>query len=349
MAEQRCNTEEFQKAGQLVLRCKPPLKIGAQEAAIRYIEGQVLSREHLVDPPSSEEVWCAITQTKNYKAPGPDGIQAEVFKAGGTMIQHKLCQLRDKIWTCEEIPPAFKHANIVTIFKKWEKSLCGNYKVIALLCITGKILARILLNRLLPLAEELFPKSQCGFRPSGGTTDMIFVAQQIQEKCREQHQELFIAFIKAFDSISCDTLWKVPCRFRCRQKVISIIRLLRGGMTTTILCNSSEILIHDHLPHGIGIEYRMDGQLLNLRRLQTKSKIMRIGITDLQYADDCHLCIHRGQPAKHPKSFCRCLSQPGSLSTSGKPRYSPSPHLHKLLFVLHKSPCHKYKGKGKPL
>nr|XP_005286067.1 inactive N-acetylated-alpha-linked acidic dipeptidase-like protein 2 [Chrysemys picta bellii] len=41
---------------------------------------------------------------------------------------------------------------------------------------------------------------------------MIFMARESQEKCREQNQELFMAFIdltKAFDSISHDVLWKV--------------------------------------------------------------------------------------------------------------------------------------------
>uniref|UniRef100_A0A8C3ISJ6 N-acetylated alpha-linked acidic dipeptidase like 2 n=1 Tax=Chrysemys picta bellii TaxID=8478 RepID=A0A8C3ISJ6_CHRPI len=36
----------------------------------------------------------------------------------------------------------------------------------------------------------------------------------------------------------------------------------------------------------------MDGQLLNLRHLQTKSKFTRIGISDLQYADDCVILAH---------------------------------------------------------
>ncbi|KAI0226435.1 hypothetical protein LSAT2_023019 [Lamellibrachia satsuma] len=98
---------------------------------------------------------------------------------------------------------------------KREISQTGNYRVIALLCIAGKILTRVLLNRLLPLTEEILPETQCDFRPSRGTTDMIFVAQQIQEKCREQNQELFMAFIdltRAFESINREALWKVLSR-----------------------------------------------------------------------------------------------------------------------------------------
>ena len=49
---------------------------------------------------------------------------------------------------------------------------------ISLLAIAGKILARVLLNRLLNhLQRDLFPESQCGFCEGRGTIDMIFAAR----------------------------------------------------------------------------------------------------------------------------------------------------------------------------
>ena len=53
--------------------------------------------------------------------------------------------------------------------------------------------------------EELVPESQCGFRKDHGTTDMIFAARQLQEKCQEQNLGLYLTFVdltKAFDSVS---------------------------------------------------------------------------------------------------------------------------------------------------
>ena len=91
-----------------------------------------------------------------------------------------------------------------------KKSDCSNYRGITLLSIAGKILAHILLNRLIPvIAQENMPESQCGFRSNRGTVDMIFVLRQIQEKCREQNMGLYAAFVdltKAFDTVSCDGL-----------------------------------------------------------------------------------------------------------------------------------------------
>ena len=68
---------------------------------------------------------------------------------------------------------------------------------------------------------ENMPESQCGFRSNRGTVNMIFILRQIQEKCREQNMGLYAAFVdltKAFDTVSCDGLWKILARHGCPPK-----------------------------------------------------------------------------------------------------------------------------------
>ena len=56
---------------------------------------------------------------------------------------------------------------------------------ISFLSVAGKVLAKITLTRLLEHVVDLvLPESQCVFRRGCGTIDMIFVARQLQEKCR---------------------------------------------------------------------------------------------------------------------------------------------------------------------
>ena len=41
---------------------------------------------------------------------------------------------------------------------------------------------------------------------------MVFTASQLQEKCREQHQDLYVVFVdltKAFDTVNQDGLWSL--------------------------------------------------------------------------------------------------------------------------------------------
>ena len=59
------------------------------------------------------------------------------------------------------------------------------------------------------LLHKILPESQCGFRSGRGTADMVFTARQIQEKCREQNQDLYVVFVdltKAFDMVNRDGL-----------------------------------------------------------------------------------------------------------------------------------------------
>ena len=73
------------------------------------------------------------------------------------------------------MPSEFRDGIIVTVYKrKGDRQVCGNYRGVSLLSIAGKLYAKILVMRLQILSEELLPESQCGFRPSRSTMDMIF-------------------------------------------------------------------------------------------------------------------------------------------------------------------------------
>ena len=67
---------------------------------------------------------------------------------------------------------------------------------------------------------------------------MIFTARQIQEKCREQQQDLYMTFIdltKAFDTVNRNGLWKVLKQIGCTEKFIRVIREFHEGMKGQVL------------------------------------------------------------------------------------------------------------------
>ena len=118
-----------------------------------------------------------------------------------------------KVWEEGHVPQAWKDANIVTIYKKGDRTECGNYRGISLLSAAGKIFARILLNRLSShITPEVVPETQYGFGSNRSTVDMIFCLRQLQEKCIEQDRPLYIVFVdftKAFDTIGRTGLWQL--------------------------------------------------------------------------------------------------------------------------------------------
>ena len=61
---------------------------------------------------------------------------------------------------------------------------------------------------------------------------MIFAARQLQEKCREQHRDLYTVFIdltKAFDMVSRSSLWLLLRKFGCTEKFTKILKSLHEG------------------------------------------------------------------------------------------------------------------------
>ena len=66
---------------------------------------------------------------------------------------------------------------------------------------------------------------------------MIFAARQLQEKCREQHRDLYTVFvdlIKAFDMVSRSGLWLLLRKFGCTEKFTKILKSLHEGKLSRV-------------------------------------------------------------------------------------------------------------------
>ncbi|KAK9401924.1 RNA-directed DNA polymerase from mobile element jockey-like [Crotalus adamanteus] len=195
--------------------------------------------------PSEAETSQATNQCSSGKAPVSDAIPAEVYKAGRAVLVEKLTQLFRSFWKQGSIPQKLKGASIVHLYKrKGNRQVCNNYRGISLLSVAGKIFARVLLNHLIDHLEQgILPEIQCGFRKERGTVDMIFAARQLQEKCQEQNCEPYATFVdltKAFDTVSCEGLWRIMSKFGCPDRFILMVRQFHDGMVARVLSNRSE-------------------------------------------------------------------------------------------------------------
>ena len=134
-------------------------------------------------------------------------------------------------------------SKIITIYKdKGERNDCSNYRGISLRSIVGKVFARVILIRLQKLAGRIYPESQCGFRAGRSTIYTIFSLRQLQEKCKEQHMLLCIAFIdltKAFYLVSRDGLFKVLPKIGCPPKLQSMIEYFHTDTKGTVQINAA--------------------------------------------------------------------------------------------------------------
>ena len=228
---------------------------------------------------------------------------------------------------------------IITIYKnKGERNDCNNCRGISLRSIVGKVFDRVIVIRLQKLAERIYPESQCGFRAERSTIYMIFSLRQLQEKCREQHMPLYIAFIdltKAFDLVSRDGIFKVLPKIGCPPKLQSMIESFHTDTKGTVQINGSFsetfeirsgvkqgcaiapmhfgtcfglLLKHvlDTTTEGIYFRTRSDDRLFNLVRLRAKTKFRKDLIRDMLFADDAAVATHTQEELQ---SLMDCFSQ----------------------------------------
>ena len=155
--------------------------------------------------------------------------------------------------------------------------------------------------------------------------DVIFSLRQLQEKCKEQHQSLYIAFIdliKAFDFASRDGLFKILTLIGCPPKLLSFIKFHDGSWSTAqydgsmseafdinsdvkqgfVLVPTLFNIFFPVLPkhafkyeEGILIRIHSDGKLFNPACLQAKSKVQKVILCDFLFADDAALVAHSAE------------------------------------------------------
>lgn len=277
--------------------------------------------------PSFKEVSEAIDMLNLGKAPDMHGIAAEMLKFGGENVRKAIWEVICVFWQRESVHQDWRDAILIVLFKnKGKRDECGNYRGIALLCIAGKVLSRVMLSRLTThISSSVLPESQCGFRSGRGTADMIFSARQLQEKAREQRVGLYQVFIdltKAFDTVNRGALWEILQKMGCPIKFVTILKSFHDDMRVRVSASgelSDPISVENGVKQGdipaptlfaiyfyvvfliafqdddapaVYIRYRTTNKLFALKRFNGKLSLIIAAIRDLLYADDCDLVSH---------------------------------------------------------
>ena len=124
-------------------------------------------------------------------------------------------------------PCAWSNSNLVPILKKGDLSNCDNWRGISLLDVVGKVLARILQERLQKLAEDELPESQCGFRAGRSCTDMIFTVRQFVEKSWEHQSKAFLTFIylkTVYGSVPRHAMWLALEKLGVPEQTVQLVQ-----------------------------------------------------------------------------------------------------------------------------
>ena len=113
-----------------------------------------------------------------------------VLEDDAVKVLHSICQ---QIWKTQKWPQDWKKSVFIPIPKKGNAKECSNYRTIALISHTSKVMLKILQARLQQYVNRELPDVQAGFRKGRGTRDQIANIRWIIEKAREfQKKHLFL-------------------------------------------------------------------------------------------------------------------------------------------------------------
>ena len=158
------------------------------------------------------EVKWALGSITTNKASGDDGIPVELFqilKDDAVKVLHSVCQQN---WKTQQWPQDWKRSVFISIPKKGNAKECSNYRTIALISHSSKVMFKILQARHQQYVNRKLPDVQAGFRKGRGTRDQIANIHWIMEKAREFQKNIYFCFIyyaKAFDCVDHKKLWKI--------------------------------------------------------------------------------------------------------------------------------------------
>ena len=140
-----------------------------------------------------EVKWALGSITMN-KANGGDGIPLELFhllEDDPFKVLHSICQ---QIWKTQQWPQDWKRSVFISIPKKSNAKECSNYRTIALISHTRKVMLKILQARLQQYVNHALPDVQAGFRKGRGTRDQIANIRWIIKKAREFQKNIYFCY-----------------------------------------------------------------------------------------------------------------------------------------------------------
>nr|KAG5686806.1 hypothetical protein BaRGS_013126 [Batillaria attramentaria] len=263
------------------------------------------------NPPTKTEIIKAIKSLKSGKAAGPDGIPPEALKADIQTSTDMLHPLLRKIWESESVPQDWNKGHLVKLPKKGDLSSCSNWRGIMLLSIPGKVLTRIILERLKTALDKTLREEQAGFRNDRSCTDHIATMRIIIEQSLEWQTPLYSTFVdfqKAFDSVDREVIWKLMSHYGFPPKFVNIIRQLYEDATCQVIHDgklTEPFTVRTGVRQGCILSPTIFLMVVDwVMRQATDGKRTGIQWTfskqleDLDFADDIALLSHKQQDAQ---------------------------------------------------
>ena len=157
-----------------------------------------------------------------------------MLKDDAVKVLHSIFQ---QIWKIQQWPQDWKRSVFILIPKKGNAKECSNYRTIAFISHSSKVMLKILQASLQQYVNRELPDVQTGFRKGRGTRNEIANIRWIMEKGREFQKNIYFCFIdytKAFDCVDHNKLWKILREMGIPDPLTCLLRYLYAGQEAPV-------------------------------------------------------------------------------------------------------------------
>jgi hypothetical protein len=210
------------------------------------------------DPVTLDELKQIVAMLKPKKAPGHDLLDNRTIRILPDQALRFLVIIFNSVLHEGYFPKVWKSANIILILKPGKQPTeVDSYRPISLLPTLGKIMERLILNRLrdVEAAERAIPDFQFGFRTQHGTPEQLHRVVNFALEALEMKEYAVAAFLdiqQAFDRV-----WHQGLLYKAKQiltpQLFQIVKSFLIGRTfcvTTDGFKSSVKVIQAGVPQG---------------------------------------------------------------------------------------------------
>ena len=279
----------------------------AQDFLFQNAEVKQVTREEsnfLSKAITVNEVKKAISEMKNNKSPGSDGLTVDFYKSFANMISKELTDALNNVLSTKEMTATLMEAIISCIYKKGDKKDISNWRPISLTNVDYKILTKILSRRFLDILPKIIHENQTAFIKNRTIYNNLRYTRDIIDIANAEKLEaciLSIDQVKAFDRVDKEFLFKSLQHFGFEELFISHVKTLNNGISAKVKVNgnlSEKIEIQRGVRQGCPLSmilYIIQAEIFSSYIRQNKAITgIKLGNKETkiqQYADDTNFYL----------------------------------------------------------
>lgn len=235
------------------------------------------------------ELSMAVRQMRSSGSPGLDGITGYMVKAMHDSVDGHLFDMMAKCLESGVFPDEWKIARVVVLLKSSDKprSNPGSYRGICLLSALGKVLERIMIERLMETIGGAFSRNQFGFQLRKGINHAwMHVIDCVNASNAKYVLGIFVDFKGAFDNLEWNAIIRRLQEVGCKEMALWRSYFSGRKARAVSASQSVEVVVRRGCPQGSVIGPYVWNLMMDvlLEKLESRCKYSA-------YADDLLLMV----------------------------------------------------------